>query len=205
MYAEADRTLALAGIFQAASLTRQLAREGSAPPDALAASVHSLFQFDPPDVATVFDGTAGVAHGLQSLIEHLSRPDQKHRETTGYVIALLQLERRLARNPDALAALGEELAAVQRRQLQHALSDSTRYAALADIYQRHISTLTPRIMVKGEPLHLQNPDTAARIRTVLLAGIRAARLWRQCGGQRWQLLFGRTRAIRTAKDWLRHM
>jgi len=40
---------------------------------------------------------------------------------------------------------------------------------------------------------------ANKIRTLLLAGIRAAVLWRQMGGNRWQLLFSRKDIINDAK------
>ena len=73
---------------------------------------------------------------------------------------------------------------------------------LAEVYQRNISTLSPRVMVTGEPLHLQNPDNQNRIRAVLLAGVRAAILWQQCGGNRWTLLFGRRRLVDAARSLL---
>jgi high frequency lysogenization protein len=76
-------------------------------------------------------------------------------------------------------------------------------ANLADIYSRTLSTLQPRIMVRGEPLYLNNPDNQNRIRTLLLAGIRAAWLWRQVGGSRWKILFGRNRLLATANEYLR--
>ena len=34
-----------------------------------------------------------------------------------------------------------------------------------------------------------------KIRSLLLAGIRSAMLWRQCGGKRWQILLGRKRML----------
>ena len=37
-----------------------------------------------------------------------------------------------------------------------------------------------------------NPDNANKVRAILLAGIRAAVLWTQCGGSRWQVLFKRS-------------
>ena len=46
-------------------------------------------------------------------------------------------------------------------------------------------------MVNGEHTYLSNDEIAAQIRALLLAGIRAAILWRQSGGSRWRLLFGR--------------
>jgi high frequency lysogenization protein len=45
--------------------------------------------------------------------------------------------------------------------------------------------------VTGNPTYLQNTATADKVRALLLAGIRAAILWRQVGGQRWHLLFKR--------------
>ena len=39
---------------------------------------------------------------------------------------------------------------------------------------------------------------AAKVRATLLAGIRSAVLWRQSGGNRWQLIFGRRKIIEQA-------
>lgn len=64
-------------------------------------------------------------------------------------------------------------------------------ARLADIYSNTISQLCSRIMIKGDQAHLSNVDNAAKIRALLLAGIRAALLWRQAGGDRWKLIFSR--------------
>ena len=49
-----DRTLALAGLFQAARLAQTLAREGRADEPAFAASLKSLFSFDAENVAEVY-------------------------------------------------------------------------------------------------------------------------------------------------------
>jgi high frequency lysogenization protein len=62
---------------------------------------------------------------------------------------------------------------------------------IADLYQETISTMGPRIMVQGNPDYLQMADNSARIRALLMAGIRACVLWRQAGGNRFNLLFGR--------------
>jgi len=57
-------------------------------------------------------------------------------------------------------------------------------------------------MVSGEHGHLANPMIAARVRAVLLAGIRSAVLWHQLGGRRLQLLFSRGKVARTAAEIL---
>ena len=50
---------------------------------------------------------------------------------------------------------------------------------------------------------LQNPRNAERIRALLLAGIRSATLWRQLGGNRWQLFFSRRKILKDAYALLR--
>src|SRR5690606_41275217 len=60
---------------------------------------------------------------------------------------------------------------------------------------RRSSDLRQRIQVHGDMRHLQINANAARIRALLLAGIRSARLWRQLGGNRWQMLFARKKML----------
>ena len=73
---------------------------------------------------------------------------------------------------------------------------------LAEIYQTHISTMQPKIMVRGDPSYLRSNDHAMLIRSLLFAGIRAAILWRQCGGKKRHLLFSRRNVAATAKALL---
>lgn len=203
-YTDTDRTLALAGVFQAARLTAQLARRGMTDAPALSASLHSLFQLNPISVAEVFDGPEGVAFGLRTLIEQLDNPKQRDAELTRYTIGTIQLAVRLSKDAERQAALGQDIGDLNDRRKAFDMNDAQLYPPFADLYQRHISPLSPRIMVKGDPLHLQNPDTAARIRTALLAGVRAAHLWLQCGGSRWQLVFKRAILVSSARQLLSH-
>ena len=46
-------------------------------------------------------------------------------------------------------------------------------------------------MVNGEQAYLGRTDIVNKIRALLLAGIRSAMLWKQCGGTRWKFLFFR--------------
>ena len=58
------------------------------------------------------------------------------------------------------------------------------------------------MMVSGNPSHLKRHAVAARIRALLLAGIRAAVLWRQSGGGRLHMLLLRKRYTRIAQSLL---
>jgi high frequency lysogenization protein len=57
-------------------------------------------------------------------------------------------------------------------------------------------------MVQGDPQYLQVGDNAARIRVLLLAGIRACVLWRQAGGNRWRLILNRQALLNEASRQL---
>jgi high frequency lysogenization protein len=201
-YNDEDRALALAGVFQAVAATAALARDGRAPPRAFAASLRSVLRQDAPDVPSVFGGIGELEFGLETLLAQLTSPSGRDLETTRYLVSVFQLENRLRRDRDRLDRLGADLAALASRAEDEDLGELATSQALAEIYQRHISTLAPRIMVKGEPLYLQNPDVAARIRTTLLAAIRAVHLWRQCGGSRWQLVLRRGRLLGAARGLL---
>lgn len=203
MHTDSDRALALAGVFQAAFLAQQIARKGMADNESFEATLGSLLETDPADTQAVFGGLSGVQKGLRILLSQLDRaPSGRDLELTKYAMTLLQLGDRLLKDGNRLQDVAQGIDAVKDRQVHFPLAHQNQLAMLADIYQRNISTLSPRVMVSGEPLHLQNPDNQARIRAVLLAGVRAAILWRQCGGSRWKLIFGRQRLVNAARHWL---
>ena len=145
----------------------------------------------------------GIRTGLESLQGALSRRNGEHTvEQTRYVVTLIHLEGRLNRNRSNQAALlkGIESATAQ---LEHfGPAHPNVIGNLAEIYRTAVSTLGPRVMVKGEQAILSNPDNAARIRAMLLAGIRAAVLWRQAGGNRWRLLLERKSLLRVVNGML---
>lgn len=200
MRSERDRCIALAGIFQAAELASQVARRGMADIQSMEASIYSLFQTDADSVDAVYNGLAGVATGFRILEDQLSSSKRRNMEVTRYVISLLHLERKLAKNPQVLDRLAQGIHETTARLTHFPMLHANILSGLAGIYAETISTLKPRIMVHGEPLYLQNPENVSRIRALLLAGIRSAMLWRQCGGGRLQILFGRKKLLRCAHD-----
>lgn len=199
---DSERAIALGGIFQGARLARDLARNGQTDPAAMNASIGSLFVFDPEEVAGVFGGVSGIQFGLRTLLAQLESPHERDLEIARYAVSLIHLADKLRNDPQALDRLGDDLNAMQNRSNGFELSESTRAAQLGELYRRHVSVISPQIMVRGEPVYLQNTDNAARIRAALLAGIRAAILWRQCGGAKWQLMLRRSQIARLARNLL---
>lgn len=207
-----DRTLALAGLFQAARLAQQLAREGRAEPGAFAASIQSLMLIDAPSTDAVYGGARGVTTGLEQLRSKLTGNTQANdAELARYVIAMIHLEGQLRRQTEMQEVIrrGIEAAREQMKFFEATENDETVHPRLveklADLYTQTISTLSPRIMVNGEHGHLSNPSIAAKVRAVLFAGIRAAFLWHQLGGNRWQLLFSRRKIAVEAGNILENL
>jgi high frequency lysogenization protein len=195
------RVLALAGVFQAVSLVRDLARTGECDGEAMEASLASVFKLESDSAADVFGGNAGVRRGLRVLIEQVEGGD-RDLPLFHMLVNVLKLERSLSRNAEVNRRLGEALEGMQR-QLQHfPVTHPTILARLADIYSAHLSNLKPRITVVGNPLYLQQPAQAQRVRALLLAATRAAVLWHQLGGRRRHLLFRPQREVMIARGML---
>lgn len=202
MKTDRDRVIALAGVFQAAFLASQIANTGSANSSEMETSIDSLFKIDADSVDEVYSGVENLRCGLHHLYAQLGLKQSENIEVTQYVIALLHLEKKLRKKPEMQKKIYDEICISQVR-LDHFPSHHVNIIAqLADIYSNTISTLRPRIMIQGNPIHLQNNTNANQIRALLLAGIRSAMLWRQCGGGRFQIILGRKKLALKAQQLL---
>ena len=195
-----DITLALAGVCQAAKLVQQFAQQGQADQFAWQTSIQSLLQTQPKNTLAVFGGQVeNLRLGLQTLIEQLDGADP---ELGRYWLSLLALEGKLNKKPQLKAELAQRIQYLPAQLEHYDLFDSAMLAKLAGIYVDIISPLGSRIKVTGAVQYLQQESIHHRIRASLLAGIRAAVLWRQLGGTKWQILFSRRKLAATAQQIL---
>jgi high frequency lysogenization protein len=204
-----DRTIALAAMFQATRLVQQIANTGNVDEQEMATCLQSLFRIDAPSSEAVYDDVARLETGLRTLIEQLggnAEPSQdgqpKDLFITKYVAGVMVLERRLMKDPEMLQTISSGIERVQNQVEHFSLTHENVIAGLAHLYSQTISTMKPRIMVHGEHVYIGNATHANKIRALLLAAIRAAVLWRQCGGSRWQLFFQRRAVLDEARRLL---
>ena len=108
-------------------------------------------------------------------------------EQARYAAGVMYLERRLASSVDATRRLADALRALAEHGEARSLEEPWMLERMATLYRDHVSVLGPRILVSGEPVHLKTDENANRIRALLLAALRAAVLFRQCGGTRLKL------------------
>lgn len=188
---ERDRVIALAALVQTVTLVRQIAETGQVNQAEFETLLHSLLAIDAATTETVYGDLSQLKPGIKQLNKQLSDKKSKADMTLlRYIISLLHLERKLAKRPAMLDLISREIEQIpQQIDYFGDINNPQIIARFADIYHRTISELSPRIQVHGNPQFLQQPDNINRIRALLLAGIRAAILWHQKGGRRWQFIF----------------
>lgn len=197
-----DMALALAGLCQAAALINQLATKGEVESqEALRASLYSLLQTEPENTLAVYAGRASnLKLGLETLIEQFTTMDNAN--ISSYWSNLLGLESSLNRDDLAKRQLSLRIQRLPQ-QLEfhhHDLLNEQVLSIFANIYIEVISPLGRKINIIGEARYLQQQLVQDKVRACLLAGIRAAVLWRQVGGSKWWLLFNRGKIVKAAQE-----
>ncbi len=186
-----NQTIALAGLSQACLLVQQLATAGKADSVAIETSINSILKIDSDSVLDIYGKLSDLKPGLEQLEKQLISKTIADPEQARYAASLVFLEKQLSNRPEMLTKISTGISIAQAQSENFGILHENVLANLGDLYHSTISTLQPRIMVNGEQEYLAQPNTVNKIRALLLAGIRATMLWRQCGGARWKFLFFR--------------
>jgi high frequency lysogenization protein len=187
-----ERVLALAAVVQAAALVHQVANTGQADEKASRCSLASLFVTNPESTEDVFGGPHAISNlrlGLVTLKSILAQGQSTGAsDITRYLIGLAHLQGKLIKHPDMLNDISKQLSHSQRQVDLYELTHANVFASVAETYSSTLSSFRFRIQVTGNPTYLQQPMNTNRVRSYLLAGIRATTLWRQVGGRKWHLV-----------------
>lgn len=198
-----DRTIALAGIFQAITLVQQLAKTGRVEQIYFEQSLTSLFRNESENTETIFGGLSHLKLGLQTTKYQMGGlTETRNIEFTRFVISVIHLEKQLAKSESMLKKMKLGLEKLKENFQDTAVTDNNVITEIAGLYVKTISTLLPQIQVKGDHAFLSTSGNPEKIRALLLASIRACVLWRQLGGNRWGLLFQRKKYITEADTML---
>lgn len=193
-----DRTIAFAGMCQAAALVQRVAKEGHCDNDGFEASIKAILNINPSSTLDVFGSEQNLRIGLEAMVSGINGTPQGS-ELTRYMISLMALERKLNARPDVMNQLGDRIDTLVRQTEHYDLFDTQMISNVASVYLDVISPIGPRIQVTGTPAVLQQSSNQQKVRALLLSGIRCAVLWRQVGGKRRHLIFGRKKMAEQAK------
>lgn len=198
-----DLTIALAGIFQAIALVDQTAKTGQVSQEALQTCLQSLLDLNPQNTLAVYGGDLNnLRTGLELLNELLIKNTPKHQDMIRYALGVLHLQKKLASRKDMLNLIASRIEQAAQQAQHFSIIHENVIANLGGIYSDTLSSFRFRIQVKGDYNYLQQQRLANQIRALLLAAVRSAILWRQLGGNRWQLIFQRKKIAQSVKGML---
>ncbi len=200
-----NSTLALAGVFQSAELVRQIARQGLLDQAPFEASIQSVLKIDANSVEEVYGELGGVKKGLQVLCEQLGAGTKRNMEVMHYVLNLIFLERKLAKQANMMSNIQTGIVVAQAHTERYAATAPEIITHLAEVYTETLSSFDYRIKVNGERRFLENQFNADKVRALLLSGVRSAVLWRQKGGKRLQFIFSRKKIVKIAQQYLENI
>ncbi len=201
-----EQTFALASMFQSARLINQLANGQPINQAAFDCSMDSLFTLNANSIEDIYGYGDGLLVGLKTLLAYLGGAGEKpERQMIYYVLSMTRLQRRLMKDAQLVDKIQQGLQAIEQQASDFELSQTARAHKIDGLYRQTISHLLPRIIVQGDQTHLSNSDTTSKVRTLLFAGIRAAVLWRQKGGNRWKLIFKRKQIMEQTEQLLRQL
>ena len=191
------RAIAFAALVQSAYLVDGLARKGNLDAEDFETAVKSILTENTAVPEAVYGGLRRLHTGLHLGIRLLKGEQlSQARAIISYGTSLIRLERSLSGSPQILAQVATGIARA-RNQADYfgSLTHASLVANLAGLYGDTLSTIKPRIIVQGKAEHLSQSANTDKVRTLLLAGIRAAHLWRVSGGGRLHLILGRRRLL----------
>ena len=198
-----DQAMALAAVFQACYLVDQLANTGEASTAEMEVCIGALLNQNPESLADLFGSEQNLEAGVDAMTVLLGehKDSELFRATTLVsTIAVLSIERQLNSRPVMLQNIAVGIDNATRQAEHFSVIHDNVFANIAALYQQTISTLSQRIQVKGNPIYLQQPGVAERIRCLLFAAVRSAFLWRQLGGKRYHLVVYRQALIQALKN-----
>ncbi len=195
------QALALAGVFQAASLVDELARTGQVDQRAWETLIRATLDTNPESFEAIYGGHPNNLRLGLDVLEAVVGRKQANPVVLRHGFSLLLLMNQLRGNDAMMDDLGSRLVRIQGQAEHFGETHENVIASLGEAYQETLSTLKTRIMVQGDPSLLQSRMMPERVRAILLAGIRFALLWHQQGGRRWKLIFQRG-ALKKSLDQL---
>lgn len=192
-----NQTTALAGLFLTTELVQKIATTGKYDEGVMRIALESLFTLESESVPAVFGSKANLKPGLQRLVAQLGGTDNpKDMQITRYVLTLLKLCGNL--KPNHMQQIRRGVEEAEKLRLHFDTLDMKVVSKLASVYSNNVSPVSPKVYVQGNQTYLQQDSHANCVRACLLAGVRSAVLWKQCGGSRWRLLMGRQKFIAQA-------
>lgn len=156
--------------------------------------LHSLF-VAPDDPSSIYSDEKNMHKAMRHLLQLLRGENiEEIKRNMPHIMSVIALEKKLSQQPEMLDLISEGMVGIEKKEEYFgSLVHESVIAAIADIYGSTLSTMSPRVVIRGKPEFLKVSYNTNSIRALLLVGIRAAYMWRTHGGNKWRMIFLRNR------------
>lgn len=192
-----ERVLALAGLAQALQQVRRIAETGQSDAAVVATAIESVFRIDAESPLAIYGDASALQPGLRLVREYLGNSSEDPL-LAKLALAVMQIERRFVADAEAVQQVQHGIEALAPASERLGSTHPDILAGLGALYADTISQLRPRVMVQGNPHYLGQASVVAEIRSILLAALRSAVLWRQVGGSFWDFFLRRREMLEAA-------
>ena len=196
---EKQRALALAALTQTSYLITSITQTGQCDPVYFKHCIDALLDDD-------YTKNGHFSLGNTQTKRLLQGQDIKHaKQIVSYTAGMLAVEKKLAKQSNILHSISDGMLKIDKQiQFFNDPCHENIIAAIAHLYGETISTIKPRIIIRGKPEYLKQARNTEQIRCLLFSGIRAAWIWRINGGHPFRFFLGRKKLIRTLQNLGNH-
>lgn len=201
------QTLSLIALFQSVLLVQELAQKGTIEDRDLVPIISSIIALEPDRFEDIYKPLSSLHLGAAELLDVLKLRAPKHRsDAIHYAIRIMHLEKLFQKNPSLQEKLRNQLSVIEHQsKFFDGLLDDNLFDKFNQTYIETLGMLSYRIQINGSKSHLENPQNAAKIRTLLLGAIRACHLWRHYGGSKLNILFKNKPYIQSIESFLEYI
>ena len=208
-------SIALAALFQCCNQIQRIAKTGYYDDKAMICVIRALLVTDPNTVEDIYN-PSDLLPGFRQIAECLEKGEEVKTpqtvETTKLALKLVALAISIEKSSRIYAKLSDEIDGLKKAMgaegskfmegdPNEVIGESTLHTFGA-LYTSLISPNFSKLLIYGEERFLSQTVNQDRIRSLLLAGIRAVILWRQLGGKRRFLFFRRKDIVQYCKKQL---
>ncbi|MDQ6962817.1 MAG: high frequency lysogenization protein HflD [Mariprofundaceae bacterium] len=192
-----QRIMALTVLARIIEMVQDIARTGKVDEKRTSFLLHSLF-VTPDDPSSIYADTDNMKQAMRHLLTFLRGENVEDiKRSMPHIMSLIGLEKKLSQQGEMLELISNGMTSVSKQKNYFgSLTHESVIGSIADLYGSTISSMSPRIMIKGKPEFLKVSYNTNSIRALLLVGIRAAYMWRTNGGTKWRMIFFRNRMAR---------
>ena len=192
-----QQSFAFAAVVELSDLIHRLLWDGSSDAARTKMYTKSLFVFDSDNLEKAYPRKK-MLPALERMRNFLlPQNSEEPRRLYPIISQVIKLSSYLRKHPALLSDVTGQLFELNKGLNDHKRGQISTILQVASIYSDTLSQLPQRkrIKISGSRRHINNPNVAQTVRTLLLASVRASLVWHRLGGRSWHLIVARKKLL----------